>query len=72
MKKTNKMTCAFSDDSDQPGHLPRLIRVFAVRLKKGWVLSYHKRAREGSDQTGRTPRLFLVLAGRTRHFVVFV
>ena len=28
------------EDSDQPGHPPSLIRVFAVRLKKAWVLSY--------------------------------
>ena len=28
--KTNKMTCAPSEDSDQPGHPPSLIRVFAV------------------------------------------
>ena len=26
--------CAPSEDSDQPGHLPSLIRVFAVRMKK--------------------------------------
>ena len=38
--KSNKMSCAPSKDSDQPGHLPSLIRVFAVRLKKLWVLSY--------------------------------
>ena len=38
--KTNKMTCAPGKDSDQPGHLPNLIRVFAVRMKKAWVLSY--------------------------------
>ena len=30
--KTNKMTCAPSEDSDQPGHPPSLIRVFAVHL----------------------------------------
>ena len=30
--KTNKMTCAPSEDSDQPGHAPSLIRAFAVRL----------------------------------------
>ena len=30
--KTNKMTCGPSKDSDQPGHLPSLIRVFAVHL----------------------------------------
>ena len=38
--KTNKMACAASEDSDQPGHLPSLIRVLAVRMKKAWVLSY--------------------------------
>ena len=38
--KTNKMTCAPSKDSDQPGHPPSLIRVFAVHMKKPWVLSY--------------------------------
>ena len=38
--KTNKMACAPSEDSDQPGHPPRLIRVFAVRMKKAWVFSY--------------------------------
>ena len=55
--KTNKMACAPSEDSDQPGHPPSLIRVFAVRLKKAWVLSYTLNASEGSDQTGRMPRL---------------
>ena len=32
--------CAPSEDSDQPGHPPSVIRVFAVRMKKTWVLSY--------------------------------
>ena len=32
--------CAPSEDSDQPGHPPSLIRVFAVRMKKAWVLRY--------------------------------
>ena len=35
----NKMACAPSKDSDQPGHPPSLIRVFAARMKKAWVLS---------------------------------
>ena len=35
--KTNKMACVPSKDSDQPGHLPSLIRVFAVRMKKTWI-----------------------------------
>ena len=34
------MACASSEDSDQPGHPPSLIRAFAVRMKKAWVLSY--------------------------------
>ena len=40
MTKTNKLACAPSEDSDQPGHPPSLIRVFAVRMKKSCVLSY--------------------------------
>ena len=32
--------CAPSKDSDQPGHPPSLIKVFAVLMKKPWVLSY--------------------------------
>ena len=34
--KTNNMVCAPSEDSDQPGHLPSLIRVFAVRSVGSW------------------------------------
>ena len=37
---TNKMICAPSEDSDQPRHRLSLIRVFAVRMKKHWFLSY--------------------------------
>ena len=37
---TNKMTCAPSEDSALAGHPPSLIRVFDVRIKKAWVLSY--------------------------------
>ena len=32
--------CALSDGSDQPAHMRRLIRVFAVRLKRLWVIGY--------------------------------
>ena len=38
--KTNEMACAPTDDSDQPRHPPSLIRVFAVCMKKAWVLNY--------------------------------
>ena len=37
--KTNAITCVPSEDSDQPGHSPSLIRVFAVRMKKHYVLA---------------------------------
>ena len=37
--KTYEMACESSEDSDQPGHPPSLMRVFAVRLKKAWVFS---------------------------------
>ena len=53
--KTNKIAGAPSEDSDQPGHPPSLIRVFAVRMNKAWVLSYPLSASEDSDQTGRCP-----------------
>ena len=40
--KTNEMICSSSEYSDQPGHSPSLIRVFAVRMKiaASWVFSY--------------------------------
>ena len=38
--KADKLTCAPSEDSDQPGHPTSLIRVVAVRMKKPWVLGY--------------------------------
>ena len=38
--KTNKTACVPSENSYQPGHLPSLIRVFTVCMKKLWVLSY--------------------------------
>ena len=56
--KTNKMTCASSEDSDQPGYPPSLIRVFAVRLKKHWVDSY-------MYPLSAQRRLIWVFAGRT-------
>ena len=45
--KTNKMACAPSEDSDQPGLPLSLIRVFAVRMKKAWLLSYPLSAQRG-------------------------
>ena len=61
--QTQQCGCAPSEDSAQPGHLPSLISVFAVRMKKAWVLSYPLSASEDSDQTGQMPRLIWVFAG---------
>ena len=44
--KPNKMSCAPNEDSDQPGHPPILIRVFAVP----WMGSFlHAESEEWSD-----------------------
>ena len=47
--------CAPSEDSDQPGHPPSLIRVFSVRLKKALVLSYPLSAQRRLIRLGRCP-----------------
>ena len=58
--------CAPSEDSDQPGHLPCLIRVFAVRMKKACVLSYPLSSQRRLIRLGGCPlRLIWVFAGRT-------
>ena len=44
--KTKKMTHAPSEDSDQPGNPPSLIRVFTVRMKNHWDLSYPESAQQ--------------------------
>ena len=56
--------CAPSEDSDQPGNPPSLIRVFAVRTKKAWVLSYPMSAQRRLIRR-RMHRLIWVFAGRT-------
>ena len=37
---SNNVVCATSKASDQPAHMPSLIRAFASRLNVLWVLSY--------------------------------
>ena len=70
--KTNTMACAPSEDSDQPGYRPSLIRVFTVRMKKAWGLSYPLSAqrRLWSDWTDAQADLSLRWAHI--HFVGFV
>ena len=55
MTKANKMACEPSEDSDQPGHPPTLIRVFAVRIKKAWVLSNPLSTEQRLIRLGRSP-----------------
>ena len=55
--KTNKMTFVPSEDSDQPGHPPSLIRVFAVRSMGSLDPILLQADNADSDQTGRMPRL---------------
>ena len=70
--KTNKMTCAPSEDSDKPGHPPSLVRVFSVRMKKVLFLSYPLSAqrRLGSDWADAQADLSLRWAHR--HFLGFI
>ena len=69
--KANKKTCAPSEDSDQPGHPPSLIRVFAVRIMGKDPIFLHADS-EDSDQTGRMSRLIQVFAGNRGRFVGLV
>ena len=69
--KTNKMAFVPSEDSDQPGHPPSLIRVFAVRSVSMRTKYFFMRTVK-TDQTGRMHRLICVFAGRNGHFVGFV
>ena len=68
--KNNKMICVPSEDSDQPEHSPNLIRVFTVRMKKHWDLSYPLGVSEVSDLSGLMPRLIWDFAGRNCHLFV--
>ena len=65
--QNQKNDCAPSEDSDQPGHQPSLIRVFAVRMKKPWVLSYPL-----SAQRRLWSDWLICLRWAHSHFVCFV
>ena len=68
--KTNKMACALSEDSDQPGHPPSLISFRCPQERKLGSLPTHWAHSEDADQTGQMPRLIWVFAGRT--FILLV
>ena len=69
--KPNKMICVPSEDSDQPGHQPSLIRVFTCAQWEAKDPRLLQEDSEDYDQTGQMPRLIQVFAGRTGHFVGF-
>ena len=68
--KQKKMTYAPSEDSDNPGHPPSLIRVFAVYIKEPLVLNYPMSAqrRHRPDYVDAQAELSLFWA----HVILFV
>ena len=64
--------CTPSEDSDQPGHLHSLITVFAVRMKKAWVLSYPLSAQRRLWSDWADAQADLSLHWVHSHFVGFV
>ena len=71
MTKSTKWV-ASSKESDQPWHLPSLIRVFAVRMKKAWVLSYPLSALRRLWSDWADAQADLSLHWAHTHFVGFV
>ena len=53
--KTNQNDLCTQQNSGQPGQVPSLIRGFAVRMKKAWVLSYPLSAQRILIRLGRCP-----------------
>ena len=64
--------CAPSEDSNQPRHQPSLIRVFAVRMKKAWVLSYPLSAQRRLWSDWVDAQADLSLRWAHSHFISFV
>ena len=63
MTKPTK-SCAPNEDSDQPGHL---IRIFALRLKNPWVLSYPESAQQRLLSDWENAQADLSLLGTQPH-----
>ena len=70
--KTNKMICATGEDSDQPWHLPGLIKIFAVHTVTLWIAKDPNHLQvdsEDSDQTAQLHKLIWVFIEHTGHFL---
>ena len=70
--QNQQIDCVPSEDSDQPWYPPSLIRVFAVRIKKAWVLSYPLSAQRRLWSDCADAQADLSLRWAHRHFVSFV
>ena len=64
--------CGPSEDSDQPGHPPSLIRAFAVRMNEAWVLSYSLRTQRRLWSDWADAQADLSRRWAHSHFVGFV
>ena len=64
--------CAPSEDSDQLGHPTSLIRGFAVRMEKAWVLSYPLSAQRKLWSDWASAQADLSLRWAHSHIVGFV
>ena len=64
--------CVSSEDSDQPGHPPSLISVFAARMKKPWILSYPLSAQRRLSSDWADAQADLSLRWAHTHFIGFV
>ena len=64
--------CGCVPSKDQPGHPPSLIRVFAVHMKKPWVLSYPLSVQRRLWSDWADSQADLSLGWAHTHFVGFV
>ena len=73
-------TCEPSEDSDQTGNPPSLIRVSAVHMKKPWVLSYPLSAQRrlirlcgcpGWSESSLCARVILLILSCCQHYCLF-
>ena len=71
-EKSNKMSVCPANDSDQPGHPPSLIRVFAFCTKKAWVLSYPLSAQRRLWSDWADAQADLSLRWAHSHYVGFI
>ena len=70
--QTNKMAWVLSEDSIQVEHPPSLIRIFTVRMKKAWFLSYPLNAQRRLWSDWADAQADLSLCWVRSHFVCFV